>query len=99
MTRNAVVPLDRWCHVAGVFGRTETRLYVGGKLVGTGPATRPEGGTTFVVGNVGRDYGPLFGQAREGDYVAILSYLPGTAAWFSSGGGGSKLKTWTAPAW
>ncbi len=50
-----VVPLDRWCHVAGVFGRTETRLYVGGKLVGTGPATRSEGGTVFVVGNVGRD--------------------------------------------
>ncbi|HET6574116.1 MAG TPA: protein kinase [Fimbriiglobus sp.] len=50
-----VVPLDRWTHVAGVFGRTETRLYVGGKLVGTGPATRSEGGTAFVVGNVGRD--------------------------------------------
>jgi hypothetical protein len=38
-----------------LFGRTETRLYVCGKLVGTGPATRPDGGTTFVVGNVGRD--------------------------------------------
>ena len=51
----AAVPLDRWSHVAAVFGESETRLYLDGRKVGVGPATKAEGGTTFVIGNVGRD--------------------------------------------
>lgn len=50
----AAILLGRWSHVAAVFGEGETRLYLNGKHVGTGPATRPEGGTVFVIGNVGR---------------------------------------------
>jgi len=48
------IPLNRWSHVAAVFSDTETRLYLNGHRVGTGLATKFEGGTTFVVGNVGR---------------------------------------------
>ena len=48
------VPLGRWSHVAAVFGESETRLYLNGKKVGTGPATKQEGGTTFVIGSVGK---------------------------------------------
>lgn len=48
------IPLNRFSHVAAVFGEGETRLYVDGRKVGVGPATKPEGGTTFVVGNVGK---------------------------------------------
>jgi hypothetical protein len=48
------IPLDGWSHVAVVFGDNETRLYLNGHRVGAGPATKAEGGTTFVVGNVGR---------------------------------------------
>ena len=49
------IPLDRWSHVAVVFGEMETRLYLNGRRVGTGPATKAEGGTAFVVGNVGKN--------------------------------------------
>ena len=49
------VPLRKWSHLAGVFGEGETRLYLDGKLVTKGPATRAEGGTKFVVGNIGLD--------------------------------------------
>jgi hypothetical protein len=48
------IPLNRFSHVAAVFGETETRLYVDGRKVGVGPATKPDRGTTFVVGNVGK---------------------------------------------
>lgn len=51
----AAVPLNRWSHVAAVFGEGETRLYLNGKHVGTGPATRQDGATVFVIGDVGRD--------------------------------------------
>ena len=50
----AAIPLNRWSHVAAVFGETETRLYLDGKKVGVCPATKPVGGAVFVVGNVGR---------------------------------------------
>lgn len=49
------VPLKQWSHLAGVFGETETRLYLNGKLVASGTATKPEGGTKFVIGNIGLD--------------------------------------------
>jgi hypothetical protein len=48
------VPLGQWSHIAAVFGESETRLYLNGKRVGTGPATKQEGGTTFVIGSVGK---------------------------------------------
>jgi tRNA A-37 threonylcarbamoyl transferase component Bud32 len=50
---DSTVPLKKWTHVAAIFGETETRLYNNGKLVHTGPATRAEGGTPFVVGRIG----------------------------------------------
>jgi hypothetical protein len=49
------VPLKKWTHLAGVFGEGETRLYLDGKLVLRGTATKAEGGTKFVIGNVGLD--------------------------------------------
>lgn len=49
------VPLKRWSHLAGVFGETETRLYLKGELVTSGTATKNEGTTKFVVGNIGLD--------------------------------------------
>jgi hypothetical protein len=52
---DTTVPLRRWSHLAAVFGPSATRLYLNGKLVGTGPATKPVDGAKFVVGNVGPD--------------------------------------------
>jgi serine/threonine protein kinase len=49
------VPLAEWSHLAAVFGESETRLYLNGKQVAVGPATRSLGGTPFVIGNVGKD--------------------------------------------
>lgn len=49
------VPLGRWSHVAAVFGERETRLYLDGRRVHVGPATRALGGTTFVIGCAGLD--------------------------------------------
>jgi len=48
-----IVPLHEWSHLAVVFGEGETRLYFNGKRVLTGPATKPGGGTTFIVGCAG----------------------------------------------
>jgi hypothetical protein len=49
------VPLRKWSHLAGVFGEGETRLYLNGKLLVNGAATKAEGGTKFVIGNIGLD--------------------------------------------
>jgi hypothetical protein len=49
------IPLRRWSHLAAVFAGRETRLYLDGQVVATGPATGTEGATRFVVGNVGLD--------------------------------------------
>lgn len=49
------IPLHQWSHLAAVFAELETRLYLDGRLVATGPATKTEGETTFVIGNVGMD--------------------------------------------
>jgi len=48
-----VVPLNQWSHVAVVFAVDATRLYFNGRLIGTGPATKPLGVTNFVVGGPG----------------------------------------------
>lgn len=45
----------KWSHLAAVFGEKETRLYLNGKLVSTGPATESAGGTHFVVGCIGEE--------------------------------------------
>jgi serine/threonine-protein kinase len=55
---DATVPLNKWTHVAAVFGETETRLYLNGKHVVSGPATKQLGGTRFVIGCVG-DTNPI----------------------------------------
>jgi len=49
------VPIREWSHIATVFGEKETRLYFNGKLVETGPPTKSIGGTSFVIGNVGKN--------------------------------------------
>lgn len=50
---SAVVPPNRWSHVAAVFTETETRLYLNGELVATAPGSELGGDAPFVVGNVG----------------------------------------------
>lgn len=45
----SVVPGD-WSHVAGVFSETETRLYLNGQLVATGPGSSNEDNPNFVIG-------------------------------------------------
>ncbi len=61
-----IVPLREWSHLAAVFAPGETRLYLNGKQVATGPATQVRGGARFVIGNVGpnnpNDY--FVGQVR-----------------------------------
>jgi len=47
------IPIKTWSHVAAVFGEDETRLYLNGELVQSGPVTVNSGGTPFVIGNVG----------------------------------------------
>jgi serine/threonine protein kinase len=49
------VSLRKWCHLAAVFGKSGTNLFLDGRLVGSGAATASEGGTPFVVGNAGED--------------------------------------------
>lgn len=51
----AVVPPNRWSHVAAVFTEHETRLYLDGKLVANAPGSEPGGDTPFVIGNVGEN--------------------------------------------
>lgn len=46
-------PLDKWSHIAVVFGRGNTKVFLDGKLVVTGRATSGGGGTPFVIGHVG----------------------------------------------
>jgi len=50
-----IVPVGRWSHVAAVFGTAETRLYVDGQLVGTGPPSAPGRDAPFVIGGIGYD--------------------------------------------
>ena len=50
---NTAVPPNKWSHVAGVFTETETRLFLNGKLVATGPGGKNDSVTKFVIGNAG----------------------------------------------
>lgn len=62
---DTVIPPKSWTHLATVHGAEETRLYVNGKLVGTGAATQqPTKSTPFVIGNVGEQHKMMFFQGR-----------------------------------
>jgi hypothetical protein len=50
----SVVP-GEWSHVCGVFTSSQTRLYLNGKLVATGPGSAEGVPAKFVIGNVGED--------------------------------------------
>ena len=50
----SVVP-GEWSHVCGVYTESETRLYLNGKLVATGPGSGEGIPANFVIGNVGED--------------------------------------------
>lgn len=51
---STVMPPGEWSHIGGVFTETETRIYLGGKLVHAGPGgSGDDAGTNFVLGNVG----------------------------------------------
>ena len=48
--------LGKWSHLAAVFGPNESRLYLDGKRVWTGPASEMYGeGIPYVVGGIGLD--------------------------------------------
>lgn len=47
------VPPVEWSHITGVFTEAETRLYLNGKLVHTGPGGANDSFAKFVLGNVG----------------------------------------------
>lgn len=50
----AAVPPGEWSHIAGVFTETETRLYLNGVLVHSGPGGKSaDSSTKFVIGDVG----------------------------------------------
>jgi hypothetical protein len=50
----SVVP-GEWSHVSGVFTGSQTRLYVNGKLVATGPGSAEGVPAKFMIGNVDQD--------------------------------------------
>ena len=58
---------NRWCHMAVVFGDSHATLYVNGKPVARGPASKLSGDTPFVIGNLGEDHLSQFynGQIRS----------------------------------
>lgn len=50
----SVVP-GKWSHIAAVYTEEETRIYLDGRLVSTGPGSTEGVPAKFVVGNVGED--------------------------------------------
>ncbi|MEZ5945164.1 MAG: protein kinase [Planctomycetaceae bacterium] len=55
------LPAGEWTHLAVVFGSSETRLYISGELVSSGPPTEvPQHTTPFVIGNVGEQHQDMF---------------------------------------
>ncbi|MCA8994592.1 MAG: protein kinase [Planctomycetaceae bacterium] len=58
---NRILPAGEWTHLAVVYGSSETRLYISGELVSSGPPTEvPQQTTPFVVGNVGEQHRDMF---------------------------------------
>lgn len=66
-TAPKVVNGNRWFHMAGVFGKRGTTLFIDGKPVAKGPASQISGDTSFVIGNLGVDHLSQFfnGQIRS----------------------------------
>lgn len=62
-----IVP-NQWQHLAAVYDNTSTNLFVNGKLVAKGPASKLSGTTPFVIGNLGE---PMLGQFFNGDIRSI----------------------------
>ncbi len=58
---------NQWCHMAVVLGNSHTTLYVNGKPVARGQASKLSGDTPFVIGNLGEDHLSQFynGQIRS----------------------------------
>ncbi|MEZ5941412.1 MAG: protein kinase [Planctomycetaceae bacterium] len=55
------LPAGEWTHLAVVYGSSETRLYISGELVSSGPPTQvPKHTTPFVIGNVGEQHQDMF---------------------------------------
>ncbi len=50
-----LIPVNEWSHVAAVFAEGETRLFIDGKRVFTGPQSEMFGEIPFVVGGMGLD--------------------------------------------
>ena len=62
---DTILPLNKWFHLAGVFGEKDTRLYLNGKLAGTCPATQqPVEQSKFVIGNLGENHGNQYFMGR-----------------------------------
>ena len=62
------IPLNKWSHLATVFGEEQTRMYLNGKLVGTCPPTEaPQVKSPFVIGNLGEKHQTQYftGRIRE----------------------------------
>ena len=57
----------QWCHIAVVYGDTETALFFNGRKVQTDRPTQASGGTNFVIGNVGENHTHMFfrGEVRS----------------------------------
>lgn len=56
-----ILPASEWTHLAVVYGSSETRLYISGELVSSGPPTEvPQHTTPFVIGNVGEQHQDMF---------------------------------------
>ena len=62
-----IVP-NQWQHLAAVYDNTSTNLFVNGKLVAKGTASKLSGTTPFVIGNLGE---PMLGQFFNGDIRSI----------------------------
>ena len=58
---------NQWFHMAAVFGENHTTLYIDGKPVAKGPASKLCNDTKFVIGNVGEKHLSQFfnGQIRS----------------------------------
>jgi hypothetical protein len=51
---STAVPPGKWSHIAGVFTDAESRLYMNGNLIHTGPGGKSDSSVTnFVIGDVG----------------------------------------------
>ena len=64
---NPIAP-NQWQHLAAVYADDSTNLFVNGKLVARGPASKLSGTTPFVIGNLGE---PMLGQFFSGEIRSV----------------------------